>query len=237
MVIASNLWVGSCHTLTMNEQPEETELLLALLSSMIADSSLSHEILLGALADAGGDVEEAAKALNGTQQPGGSKPQFKRKRKHGLDGWITNKKRPGITSPARELVAPRDSRLGESSVSGYTAKTPICVDSGSEGDDDTTNNGRLVSPSKTKVSDETHARVSLMTILKQAPTRTKIAPKVLPRTLATPTLVAQYTPCTLHASILPPELACRLFYVMLGQATSWSRNKWYVHTRSYAYPS
>ena len=49
-----------------------------------------------------------------------------------------------------------------------------------------------------------------------------------PLTLATPALVALHTPCTLHYSVLPPELACELFYTMVDAAKGWSRNKWFL---------
>ncbi|OCH95052.1 hypothetical protein OBBRIDRAFT_721704 [Obba rivulosa] len=56
-------------------------------------------------------------------------------------------------------------------------------------------------------------------------------PRAPPLTLATPSLVAQHTPCTLHYSVLPPELACRLFYDMLEESQNWSRNKWWLFDR------
>lgn len=55
--------------------------------------------------------------------------------------------------------------------------------------------------------------------------------RLAPLTLATPALVAQHTPCTLHYSVLPPELACDLFYTMVAAAKGWSRNKWYLFDR------
>ncbi|KAH9951945.1 hypothetical protein B0H21DRAFT_775539 [Amylocystis lapponica] len=57
-------------------------------------------------------------------------------------------------------------------------------------------------------------------------------PRALPPlTLATPSLVSQHTPCTLHASILPPELACRLFHIMLRLSEDWNKNKWWLFDR------
>ncbi|EMD38356.1 hypothetical protein CERSUDRAFT_49567 [Gelatoporia subvermispora B] len=56
-------------------------------------------------------------------------------------------------------------------------------------------------------------------------------PRFPPLTLATPTLIAQHTPCTLHTSVLPAELACRLFYAMLAESQNWQRNKWWLFDR------
>ncbi|KAI0082762.1 hypothetical protein K474DRAFT_1584910 [Panus rudis PR-1116 ss-1] len=55
--------------------------------------------------------------------------------------------------------------------------------------------------------------------------------KYPPLTLATPELVAKHTPCTLHLSILPPELASRLFWTMLDLSHDWQRNRWYLFDR------
>ncbi|PVG02855.1 hypothetical protein CPB86DRAFT_696550 [Serendipita vermifera] len=70
-----------------------------------------------------------------------------------------------------------------------------------------------------------------MSILKQAPSAPKEPPKFPPLTLSNPPMVSQHTPCTLHHTILPPKLACKLFYAMLREATSWSRNKWWLFDR------
>jgi hypothetical protein len=50
-------------------------------------------------------------------------------------------------------------------------------------------------------------------------------------TLTNPSMVAQHTPCTMHLSILPPKLACKLFYAMLDLSQSWKRNKWWLFDR------
>jgi len=52
-----------------------------------------------------------------------------------------------------------------------------------------------------------------------------------PLLLSTPDSVAQNTPCTFHLSVLPPELACKLFYTMLSASRSWKRNKWWLVDR------
>ncbi|KAF8894467.1 hypothetical protein BD779DRAFT_1609218 [Infundibulicybe gibba] len=44
-------------------------------------------------------------------------------------------------------------------------------------------------------------------------------------------IVAKHTPCTLHLSVLPPELACKLFYTMINASRQWKRNKWWLFDR------
>ncbi|KAI0647212.1 hypothetical protein C8Q79DRAFT_908529 [Trametes meyenii] len=56
-------------------------------------------------------------------------------------------------------------------------------------------------------------------------------PRLPPLTLSTPELVFAHTPCTLHHSILPPELACRLFYTLLYASRDWKHNKWWLADR------
>jgi len=74
---------------------------------------------------------------------------------------------------------------------------------------------------------------NLLAILRQPPPPKKenAQSRLPPMLLGTPELVAQHTPCTLHLSILPPELACRLFYRMIEASKSWKRNKWWLFDR------
>ena len=74
--------------------------------------------------------------------------------------------------------------------------------------------------------------VTLMSVLRQPPSDTPSKPSRLPTlTLSTPELVAKHTPCTLHLSVLPQELACKLFYTMLDASIKWERNKWWIADR------
>ncbi|KAF9001903.1 hypothetical protein BDQ17DRAFT_1203546, partial [Cyathus striatus] len=70
-----------------------------------------------------------------------------------------------------------------------------------------------------------------MQVLRQPDFPKKSRIKLSPLVLSTPTLVAQHIPCTLHLSVLPSELACRLFYVMIDAAKKWQRNKWWLFDR------
>ncbi|KAI0053846.1 hypothetical protein FA95DRAFT_1585597 [Auriscalpium vulgare] len=70
-----------------------------------------------------------------------------------------------------------------------------------------------------------------MDVLRAPESIKQSVPRPPPLTLANASMVALYTPCTLHQSILPPELACNLFYTMLDEARHWSRNKWWLFDR------
>ncbi|KAJ6500494.1 hypothetical protein C8R45DRAFT_977936 [Mycena sanguinolenta] len=91
----------------------------------------------------------------------------------------------------------------------------------------------VASTSRSTPSKASHAKpvVDLMTVLKQAPKTEHAVPRLPPLMLSTPALVAEHTPCTLHPSVLPPELACRLFYTMLDLSRQWGRNKWWLFDR------
>ncbi|KAK0458459.1 uncharacterized protein EV420DRAFT_1542361, partial [Desarmillaria tabescens] len=75
--------------------------------------------------------------------------------------------------------------------------------------------------------------VDLMTVLRQAPPspskKKPVSPP--PLLLSNPTMVAQHTPCTMHLSVLPPDLACQLFYTMVDASRGWKRNKWWLFDR------
>jgi hypothetical protein len=73
--------------------------------------------------------------------------------------------------------------------------------------------------------------VDLMPFLRQPPSVPPTLPRLPPMTLSYPSLVAQNTSCTLHLSVLPPELACRLFYTMVDASQSWERNTWWLFDR------
>jgi hypothetical protein len=71
-----------------------------------------------------------------------------------------------------------------------------------------------------------------MTVLNRPPnSKESKIPQLPPLMLSNPILVAQNTPCALHMSILPPELACKLFYTMVNASRSWKRNQWWLVDR------
>ena len=212
---------------------EDTEVLLGLLSSLIKPPLPSQEQLFCALIDAGGDVAAAAATLNSKKsvQVSTTNNNWKRKRGGKLDGWVVNKKRQGDMRDSRRPVsqASGSSRTkGEPSSLKGTTEEPIVIDSDDE-EGGIEREGLVANrPNASPVKKKAIETASLMSILKQVPTSSKSPLRLPPRTLGTPTLVAQNTPCTLHYSILPAELACRLFYAMLREASHWSRNKWCV---------
>lgn len=72
----------------------------------------------------------------------------------------------------------------------------------------------------------------LMSVLRTPPSTVKNVIRSLPPLmLTTPQLVAEHVPCTLHPSVLPPDLACELFYTMLDASRGWKRNKWWLFDR------
>lgn len=221
----------------MAESTVDTEILLALLLSMVNNPNLSQENLLGALADAGGNVEDAAAILNKPKSSSHARTSLssrKRKRNTNLDNWIVNKKADNGNGwrSTNAFSSDLHKSLTEKVKPGIIGE-PIDIDSLAdtsytelplaEEKDQLLEKGTEVSTNKI-----VKPTVPLLSILKQAPLSSKAIPKPLPRTLGTPDLVSRYTPCTIHSSILPSDLAYRLFYAMLKEATGWSRNKWQV---------
>ncbi|KIJ60668.1 hypothetical protein HYDPIDRAFT_177359 [Hydnomerulius pinastri MD-312] len=70
-----------------------------------------------------------------------------------------------------------------------------------------------------------------MSVLRQPPPSKPSVSQLPPLTLSNPSMVAQHTPCTMHLSVLPPELACKLFYTMVDLSQAWKRNKWWLFDR------
>ncbi|KAG9056341.1 hypothetical protein FS842_010977 [Serendipita sp. 407] len=230
-------------------EAQDTDILIALLSSLLdIPITPTQDVLLSALADADGDVEKAAEFLNSSKSNSRPNPVGKKKRKRGgnLNSWIVSKKKaPG----SHEIDEKEDhSERGSNSkkANGNTEVSSLSVWISSE-DEEEDERGVLGGPSVAsevegragyssaekgmEKKEEKTEKAPLLMALKPPPASPKRPPKLLPRTLATPALVSQYTPCTMHTSILPPELACQLFYAMLKEATDWSRNKWWLFDR------
>lgn len=96
----------------------------------------------------------------------------------------------------------------------------------------------LQSPKNEKKPRETPKKTvsqsELMALLRQpaaGPSSKQLPPRLPPLTLSNPELVAKHTPCTLHPSVLPPELAARLFYTMHELSRNWKRNEWFLVNR------
>ncbi|KAJ3478156.1 hypothetical protein NLI96_g9964 [Meripilus lineatus] len=191
---------------------EDTETLIALVSSLLDGEIPDQAEILEALADCNGNVDLAAQLLKEKQHSREAISTKKRKRTSRLDDWLNPSAPNGARSPKR----PRSPSPIRPSHAGPSSK-PLSASTSSS------------SKVKSLTSEE------FMTMLRPSASSgglSKPSPvKYPPLTLSTPELVAKHTPCTLHTSILPPDLACRLFYVMLHESRSWERNKWYLFDR------
>lgn len=200
----------------MDDQ-EDTDTLLALLCSLLPDNiAPSQHSLLDALLQAEGDAEKAAEIILKQRTNG------KRKRNVSLDSWLT---RPAGTSKDandQPLSSPDSSTLHSQlgSESPHKHKKPRSVS------DTSTTKSNLLPLSK-----PVKPVKNLLDVLRQPPSLAASLPRLPLLMLSNPSLVAQHTPCTLHLGILPPELACHLFYTMLHEARDWPRNKWWLVDR------
>ncbi|KXN90534.1 hypothetical protein AN958_04206 [Leucoagaricus sp. SymC.cos] len=183
---------------------DDTETLIALVSSLL-NRVVDHELIIEALVLADGDVQRASEILNYNDGP--SKEGKKRKRSNGLDGWL--KKPKSSTTQQVDLTKVEDG-------------TPSSI--------------RVMKPRSqvhTQAKSPSKPVVDLMTMLRPASDdKTKRKLKSLPPLmLSNPSTVAEHTPCTMHLSVLPAELACQLFYTMIAESKQWQRNKWWLFDR------
>ncbi|KAH8829536.1 hypothetical protein DL96DRAFT_1598534, partial [Flagelloscypha sp. PMI_526] len=92
---------------------------------------------------------------------------------------------------------------------------------------------RLRQKPQSSSSESSHAKplVNLLDVLRHPPSKASGPQRLPPLTLTNPSMVSQNTPCTLHYSVLPPDLACSLFYTMCRESQTWKRNKWWLFDR------
>lgn len=184
----------------------DTETLIALVSSILPqnDPSPSQNEIIDALILANGDVKAAAQSFNRTSRT--SKPSSTGKRKHGdLDGWLNPR-----SQKSKVVSTNKEKSLSPSHPTGLRNAEP-----------------------KPTASTSSKPATNLMTILRQPPSprKDKLMPNLPPLMLSSPKMVARHTPCTMHLSVLPPELACQLFYTMVDASKEWKRNKWWLFDR------
>lgn len=176
---------------------QDTDILLALLSSLLASPVDDPSTLLDALVEADGDVERAATLLNSRPSASAGTPRgVKRKRNAGLDGWL------GTGDP-------KDARKRDSSPVDASTSTPRKRPVLAPGPKHTAD---LPSPGSSPRKVKTVTQQEFMSLLRppnSSEAKPQGPPKFPPLTLTTPALVAKHTPCTMHLSILPPELASR----------------------------
>ena len=170
----------------------------------------SQAEIMDALVTSNGDAKAAAQSLQAESSKSSmTKTTLKRKRAD-LNGWLNHRSLKQESSARK----PESSRKHESSTSRLT--TPP------------RNPGRqLPSPS----ASTSKPVVNLMDVLRQPDSPRKTAQRIPPLILSNPEMVAKHTPCSLHLSVLPPELACQLFYRMIDASKSWKRNKWWLFDR------
>ncbi|CAK5264704.1 unnamed protein product [Mycena citricolor] len=183
----------------------DTDTLIAITESLL-NATHTREDILNALIRFEGDSDAAAQLLNLESQTGPSRQNLTtgKKRKRGdLDAWLKPQ-----TAAKKRQGTPRRSSEPEASTSRLVLRSEA--------------------PSPRR---ETRPATDLMSVLRQPPKIEKPILKLPPLTLSTPKMVAEHTPCTLHPSILPPELATKLFYSMIDASQQWKRNKWWLFDR------
>ena len=205
-----------------SDGPEDTDTLLALLCSLLPDNiAPSQQTLLEVLLQTEGDVEMAAGIISR------QRTSHKRKRNTSLDSWLTRSgsatqtERPvPFTLPSRSAGPSRDQLPSDSS----PQKKPRSEGSGTS---------TITQRDQPTFSKPVKPVKNLLEVLRPQASATANAPptRLPPLTLSNPSLVTQHTPCTLHLGVLPPELACRLFYTMLHEAQDWPKNKWWLFDR------
>jgi hypothetical protein len=202
-----------------SDGPEDTDTLLALLCSLLPDSiAPSQQTLLEALLQTEGDAEMAAGII--LKQ----RTNRKRKRNTSLDSWLTRSESALQTEKPTSLPSRSDSSIQLASGSSPEKKPR------SEGSATSATTER----NQPAFSKPVKPVKNLLEILRPQPPQanaTANAPRLPPLTLSNPSLVTQHTPCTLHLGVLPPDLACRLFYTMLHEAQDWPKNKWWLFDR------
>lgn len=185
----------------------DTDTLIALVSSLLPSSQpmRSQAEIMDALIMSNGDAAVAAQSLLAeSSQCSMTKTTLKRKRVD-LNGWLNPRPLKQKESSARKP---------ESSTSRLA--TPP------------RNPGRQMPSPSASTSKPT---VNLMDVLRQPESPRKTVQRIPPLILSNREMVAKHTPCSLHLSVLPPELACQLFYRMLDASKSWKRNKWWLFDR------
>jgi len=192
-------------------------MLIALVSSQL-NQQPSVDAILEALVQSNGDPHDAAKLLN-DQTKANSK---KRKHDSGLHSWLDKGKSPKVTKKEKPESSSRHSTLSDA--------FPKAADTGAL---KPPSNSSKPPSSSSKPPSSRKPVVDLMAILRQPepPSPKKKPSQAPPLTLSSPAMVADHVPCTLHTSVLPPELASDLFYTMLARSKSWKRNKWWLFDR------
>lgn len=208
---------------------EDTEILLASLASLLEPNVPKQSDLLNALVDCNGDVENAARLLRGSRQARQDRANPKKRKRvdsSNLEGWLKTSASSTDAKRVNDAPHPEDAAGGLESAKMKSPRRPTR----SPKDGEIRNEQVSLKP-RSSDSSKGGRPVNLMSVLRPPPTEKANANRNPPLTLSNPSMVAEHTPCTLHYSVLPPELACQLFYTMLDAAQGWSRNKWWLFDR------
>lgn len=230
---------------------EDTETLLALISSLLSAPVHDQSVLLDALVECDGSVERAAKFLNSraatssralpSRTTSSTKATGMKRKSAGLEGWL-GKPSPSLASDA-DLQRTKRSRSGQAVTSAKSQAQAVPSPSSSKAessvrksepimiddDDDVlpsllvdktvssakpqSSSGPLPSENKSPVKVKNVTNAEFMSILRPPNSSDNSSksgpPKQPPLTLTTPEMIAKHVPCTMHTSVLPPDLACR----------------------------
>ncbi|KAK1218245.1 hypothetical protein PQX77_014618 [Marasmius sp. AFHP31] len=189
-------------------EAQDTDLLIGIVSSLL-NRKVDIDAILDALTQCNGDAPSAAEFLNsgsGSSTSDTSKacePDQGRKRGRGLHDWLEG-------GSFRKILRGEPENSSNAGSSASPRPNTIRRNANSTADANATD---------------------LMSVLRQPPPSKKQAPQKPPLMLSNPTMVAEHAPCTLHLSVLPPELASKLFYTMQDASRGWKRNKWWLFDR------
>jgi hypothetical protein len=208
----------------------DTETKLALVSSLLLQDLapfVAESDILDALIRNGGNFEAAAKDINSSnnQSPRTSKnnerTSAKRKRLESLSDWLSHSPSGSTTKKLIRDDASIHVTPSRPDLEGASFQTTVA------------NDELRTSSSTSRSPTSATSQVDLMSVLRQAPSSAKknAPPRLTPLMLSNPSMVAEHSPCTLHPSILPAELACKLFYTMIDESRTWSKNKWWLFDR------
>ncbi|KAI5117432.1 hypothetical protein M0805_007003 [Coniferiporia weirii] len=200
---------------------EDTEVLLVSLVSLLEPNVPTQSELLNALVDCEGNVEAAAQLLRSSTKTKHTTSKKRKRTTTDLEGWLSGKS-SGRSKEKDASKSPANASKASKDASHANPGSAPCLD------DSTATAAPRPQPAGTPSNVKP---VDLMSILRAPPSERPSIVRNLPITLTNPAMVAHHVPCTLHHSILPPELACELFYTLLDAAQGWSRNKWWLFDR------
>ncbi|KAG8217335.1 hypothetical protein J3R82DRAFT_5430 [Butyriboletus roseoflavus] len=181
-----------------------------MVTSLLTVPYPGQDVVLETLLQCNGDVQAAAAFINSAKRAGDDSNPVGTKRKapsSDLSDWLV--------SPHPTPSSSKSPSLKKRATEQIAGPLALAIK-------DTT---------RTPNSSPTKPAVDLVNVLRPSLPSKQSVPRLPPLTLFNPSMVAEHTPCTLHPSVLPPELACELFYTMMDLSQSWKRNKWWLFDR------